>query len=119
MRPGLSATHQLTRAGFELSPRRGHGGWLVWLAVVVLAAAAGVGGGYWQWGQAAGSTQALATALRDNQQLRQRLEEARLTLGLAEARSKELERQIDGLNQRLQQTQDELTFFRKTREGKR
>jgi flagellar biosynthesis chaperone FliJ len=38
---------------------------------------------------------------------------------LSEARSHELERQIDTLNQRLTESQDELAFFRKAREGKR
>ena len=62
----------------------------------------------------------LAAAAPDNsQQLEKRLEQARLTLSVSEARGQELERQIDALNQRLRETQDELTFFRKTREGKR
>jgi hypothetical protein len=40
-------------------------------------------------------------------------------LRLADARSHELERQIDALNQKLTESQDELTFFRKAREGKK
>ncbi|MED5618788.1 hypothetical protein [Ideonella sp. BN130291] len=119
IRTGLRATHRLTRAGFELAPQRGHGALLAWVMAVLLAAAAGFGAGYLQWGQAATSGPALAAALQGQQQLQQRLEQARLALGLAEARGHELERQIDTLNQRLQQSQDELTFFRKTREGKR
>ena len=47
----------------------------------------------------------------------QQLEQARLGCGVAEARSQELERQIDALNQKLTESQDELTFFRKAREG--
>ena len=31
----------------------------------------------------------------------------------------ELEKQIDALNQKLTESQDELTFFRKAREGKK
>ena len=42
--------------------------------------------------------------------------EAKMALGLSEARSHELERQIDALNQRLRECQDELTFFRKAGE---
>ena len=61
-----------------------------------------------------GDTQAsrtLATAL-------QGLAEAKMALGLSEARSHELERQIDALNQRLRECQDELAFFRKAGERK-
>jgi len=41
-----------------------------------------------------------------------------LLLRVSEARSQELERQIDALNQRLRECQEELTFFRKARDGK-
>ena len=51
-------------------------------------------------------------------QLRQQLEQARMGLRVADARSQELERQIDSLNQKLTASQDELGFFRKAREGK-
>ena len=40
-------------------------------------------------------------------------------LRIADARSQELEKQIDELNQKLNESQDELTFFRKAREGKK
>ena len=52
-------------------------------------------------------------------QLRQQLEQARMGLRVADARSQELEKQIDALNQKLTESQDELTFFRKAREGKK
>jgi hypothetical protein len=41
-----------------------------------------------------------------------------LALRLADARGQELEHQIDALNQRLRESTEELTFFRKAREGK-
>ena len=40
-------------------------------------------------------------------------------LRVAEARSQELERQVDILNQRLHASQEEVTFFRKAVNGKR
>ena len=40
-------------------------------------------------------------------------------LRVADARSQELERQIDALNHKLTEAQDELTFFRKAREGRK
>ena len=52
-------------------------------------------------------------------QLRQQAEQARMGLRIADARSQELEKQIDALNQKLTESQDELTFFRKAREGKK
>ena len=52
-------------------------------------------------------------------QLRQQLEQAQLGLRVAEARGQELERQVDSLNQKLTESQDELTFFRKAREGRK
>ena len=61
----------------------------------------------------------VAAAPDTSKALEKRLEQARLTLSISEARGQELERQVDALNQRLREAQDELTFFRKTREGKR
>ena len=51
--------------------------------------------------------------------LRRELAEARLAMQLSEARSAELERQIDALNQKLAESQEQLTFVRKAREGRR
>lgn len=51
--------------------------------------------------------------------LRRDSEQARLALRVAEARAQELERQVDALNQRLREATEELTFFRKAREGRR
>jgi uncharacterized protein HemX len=116
MLPGRAATHQLTHGGLVLAPRRTGRAW--WLAALLALALVGSGGG----GYLAGRLQPhdvhkLAAALRDNQALQQALEQTRLTLRMSEARSRELERQIDALNQRLRECQDELTFFRKTRDG--
>jgi uncharacterized protein HemX len=116
MLQGRIATHRLTHAGLVLSPQRAGRGWLAALGLVLALAAAGAGG------YAAGrlqpqDVQRLGHALRDNQGLQQALEQARLALRMSEARSQELERQIDALNQRLRECQDELTFFRKARDG--
>ncbi len=50
--------------------------------------------------------------------LRRQLAEAQMALQLSEARSHELERQIDALNQKLAESQEQLTFVRKAREGR-
>jgi hypothetical protein len=122
---GRPATHDLTRIGLTLAPpprriRR-------LLATIVLVAAAFAGG----LGAAellreppapvVVRTPAAPTAgpTAELVQLRQQLEQARLGLRVAEARGQELERQVDSLNQKLAESQDELTFFRKAREGRR
>jgi len=50
---------------------------------------------------------------------RQELEQSRLALRMAEARGQELERQVDALNQRLRESNEQLAFLRTAREGRR
>ena len=50
---------------------------------------------------------------------REQIEQGGLALRLSQARGRELERQIDVLNQQLAESQEQLAFFRKAREGKR
>lgn len=116
--PGRNATRELTRIGLVLSPRRARGGWLAALALGVIALAIGAGGSYLYWQPAAQDVHQLAGVLRDNQQLQQKLEQTGMSLRLAQARSQELEHQIDALNRQLHECQEELTFFRKTGAGK-
>jgi hypothetical protein len=47
--------------------------------------------------------------------LRQQLGEADAALKMEQSRSRELERQIDALNKRLVESQEQLTFLRKSR----
>ena len=115
----LAATQRLTQAAFELLPRRSRRRYLRWAAVAALGLAAGLGAGWLAWGQAVNHLPALSAAVNEAQQLRQRLEQSRLTLQVSEARGQELERQIEALTRRLQESQEELSFFRKTRDGKR
>ena len=42
-----------------------------------------------------------------------------MELRVAQARGHELERQIDALNQKLTETEEQLTFVRKAREGRK
>ena len=51
--------------------------------------------------------------------LRAELEQGRLALRMAEARAQELERQVDALNQRLRESNEQLAFLRTAREGRR
>ena len=118
------ATRELTRIRLVLSPRRNHGGWFAFSALLagtvsIAATTHFVPGAELPFGAPTSSAPVSAAAPDTSKLLEKRLEQARLTLSVSEARGQELERQIDALNHRLRETQDELTFFRKTREGKR
>jgi hypothetical protein len=122
---GRSATQHLTRARLDLMPRRAVRRWLLRSTLVVVAFVAGAGAGVV-------ARDAMPTlvptpmppapvgvdASAEIQPLKQQLDQARLALRLSSARSQELERQVDALNQRLRESTEELTFFRKAREGK-
>jgi uncharacterized protein HemX len=114
-----STTQDLTHIGLAVTPRRRRGRWLVTPALVLLALAAGAGIGYTVRDRTMASLPQPVPVAPEFQALRQQLEQARLGSRLSEARSHELERQIDSLNQRLTESQDELAFFRRAREGKR
>jgi hypothetical protein len=121
------ATRELTRMRLVLSPRRLHGGWFAFsalLAATVSIAATthlvpGIELPFVAPVSSVAAGPVVAAAPDTSKALEKRLEQARLTLSISEARGQELERQVDALNQRLREAQDELTFFRKTREGKR
>ena len=118
---GQQATRDLTRVGLTLAPRRRSGrGALIAAVLVAVAFASGLATGELLRESAPAvvvRTPAAPTA--ELVQLRQQLEQARMGLRIADARSQELEKQIDALNQKLTESQDELTFFRKAREGKK
>jgi hypothetical protein len=120
---GRGATRNLTRVGLVLAPRRAHGRRLARCALLGGVLASGVAIGY--AGRIAATVPAAAvvasttaSAAGDAVQLRRQLEQAHLAQRLGDARSVELERQIDALNQRLRDAQEELTFFRQARAGK-
>jgi uncharacterized protein HemX len=108
----------LARIRLVLSPGGARRGWIVWCALILAALLAGAAGSHFYWSERLGQVQQQAVALSDLQQLEQGLEQARLSMRVSEARSLELERQIDTLNQQLHKCQEEVTFFRKTRDGK-
>jgi hypothetical protein len=113
-----SATRNLTHVGLAVMPQRRRGRWLMTPALVVAALAAGLGSGWELRDRAAPPVQPAVEGAAELPALRQQLEQSRLAARLSQARSQELERQIDALNQQLTAAQDELTFFRKAREGK-
>jgi len=118
---GHQATRDLARVGLTLAPRRRSGRGVV-VAVVLVAAAFAAGlatGDVLRERAPEVVVHAPAAPTAELVQLRQQLEQARMGLRIADARSEELEKQIDALNQKLTESQDELTFFRKAREGKK
>lgn len=121
MANGLGRTASLTRIGLTLTPpprrvRR----FFVALALVAAAFAAGFGAhGLVREPPAPVVVRTPAAPSAELAQLRQQLEQAQLGLRVAAARGQELEHQVDSLNQKLTESQDELTFFRKAREGRK
>ena len=117
---GRAATRDLTRVGLTLAPKRASAP--RWMAALLLAAvsfAAGLGAGELLRERTAPVVVRAPAPSAELGPLRQQLEQARLGLRVADARSQELERQIDALNQQISAAQDELTFFRKAREGRK
>jgi uncharacterized protein HemX len=113
----LAPTTNLARARLVLASNPVRRRW-VWGALVVVAGAAGAAGSHLYWMQRVDQLQEQAVALKDVQALQRQLEQSRLQLRVSDARSGELEHQIDALNQQLRASQEELTFFRKARDGK-
>jgi len=116
--PAARATpNPLTRIRLVLSPGAAWRGRVGWGVVVVVALLAGAAAGHFAWiddvRPAPPDSHAVSQQLKT---LQQALEQTRLQLRASEARSQELERQIDGFNQRLRESQDELAFFRNARD---
>jgi len=113
-------TRELTHVGITLARQRRRGRWLLAPAIVVVALALGIATGYLAHERASPVVVAgPATPAPELAPLRRELSEARMAMQLSEARSAELERQIDVLNQKLAESQEQLTFVRKAREGRR
>lgn len=116
---GRSASRRLTHVTLELMPRRAAARRLAWPALVMTALAVGAAIGHVGRSKAPAMVQApsadMAPELRRS---REQLDQASSALRMANARSQELERQVDGLNQRLRESNEELTFFRMAREGR-
>lgn len=118
---GSNATSDLTRVGLTLAPppRRARRIVLA-IALATTALAAGALAGEMLRERVAPVVAHLpAPPTAELQQLRQQFEQTQMGLRVAEARGQELERQIDALNQKLTESQEELTFIRKAREGRK
>ena len=103
-------------------PERGARRWLLRAVLLLGALVAGAGcrrssAATTPW-PALQPAPAAADSRRSCSRFATRSTRTRLALRLATARSQELERQVDALNQRLRESTEELTFFRKAREGK-
>jgi uncharacterized protein HemX len=114
-----SASQALSHVGLVVAPRRRGGGRLLALAAVLVSLVAGTGLGWFGRDRVMPPPPSAVVAVPDIAALRRELDQAQMRLRVSEARSQELERQVDALNQKLVASQDELTFFRKAREGRR
>jgi septal ring factor EnvC (AmiA/AmiB activator) len=116
-RLGRRATHELTRIGLVLSHRRARRDWFGRAALLLFGVLAGVAGGYATWGQPLGQLREQAALVQDQKQLQQQVEQSQQALRVSESRGQELERQIASLVQQVRESHEELTFFRKARDG--
>lgn len=114
----VTRTRQLTHAGLVLSRRKRHTP-LLWGLAGGLAAAALAIAGFVAFAHEGESMRELAHARSEVHALSKALNDSQLQARMTDARAKELERQVDGLNQRLREMEDELAFFRKAQDSKR
>ena len=115
--PARHAPNRLAQVRLVLSPGSARRGWLIGCALVVTALLAGIAAGHYV-SIALGAAPPNEVALQQLHSAQQALEQSRLQLRAADARSHELERQVDALNQRVRECLEELTFFRKARDGR-
>ena len=117
------APTDLARSRLVLAPVSPRRRWAGAGAALLAASAAGAATSHAWWHHHTGAWQPQAAPLNstasDPRPLEHDLTTTRLQLRVAQARSQELERQIDTLNQRLHACQEEVTFFRKAVNGKR
>ena len=112
-----TASQRLSHTGLVVAPRRAGRGWQVGAALALALASGGVGGWLWREGRIAAVQAPPATASPAEVRAQvDRIEQGSLALRLSQARGRELERQIEVLNQQLAESQEQLAFFRKARE---
>jgi hypothetical protein len=119
IRPWRVAPNNLARISLVLLPGGARRGWMVWGSLVIAALLTGAAGSHFYWSQRFGDVQQQAVALKDIQLMQSKLEQSGLLLRVSDARGQELERQIDALNQSLRECHEEVSFFRKARNGNR
>jgi len=116
------APRNLARSHVVVAPRSPRRARMGAAAAGFAALLAGAGASHAYWHHHTGFWQpqpAVAEQASELQPLTQELATTRLQARVAQARSQELERQIDTLNQSLHACQEEVTFFRKAVNGKR
>src|SRR3954469_13591722 len=103
-RSARSAHHELTRSPLVISTgKKGGTSWIVWSGLAIAIASFGAAKIPIHYSLGAAPAKLASGALQANAALQQRIEQSEMSLKLAEARSQELERQIDALNQRVRE----------------
>ncbi|MDO9074826.1 MAG: hypothetical protein Q7U73_16335 [Rubrivivax sp.] len=92
---------------------------LVQAAALAAALLAGATASHLYWQQQGAQWRQDAVPMQSLHLAEQALAQARLQLQVSEAHGRELEKQIDALNQRLRACLEEVTFFRKGRDTTR
>lgn len=89
------------------------------MAALMAALVAGAAGNHLYSNERPGTWQQQTVPMQDVHQLQQALDHARLQLRVAQSHGSELEHQINALEQRASECQEELTFFRRGQNRKR
>jgi hypothetical protein len=88
-------------------------------AVLAASLLTGAAASHVYWSDQLAQWRQEAVPMKDLRQAEQALARTRLQLQMSEAHGRELEHQIDALNQRLRECVEEVTFFRKGRDARR
>lgn len=113
-----ASTRQLTKTSFVLAHNQSRR--YLWLgACSGLATAALAIAGFYFFAPEAESVRELASTRAALERLTRHYDERELELRMTGARTTELERQIEILNQRIRELQDELAFYRKAQETRK
>jgi hypothetical protein len=119
LRARPARTNDLTRLPLVLVPGGPRRSGLLRGALLVAALLAGAAGSHVYWTQELARWRLDAVPVAELRQAEQAAAQARMQLEVSQAHGRELELQIDGLNQRLRESQEELAFFRKGRDAQR
>ena len=121
LRPWPARAKDLARVHLVLAPGGRHRGLrgAALVAALGVALLAGGAGSHVYWSEQLALWHQNAVPMKDFSHAEQALAQTRLLLQMSEAHGRELEHQIDGLNQRLRECLEEVTFFRKGRTAKR
>ena len=119
LRPWPARKKDLARVSLVLATGGGGRGWLLRGAALAAALFTGAAASHVYWSERFAQSQQDAVPMKDFRQAEQALAQSGLQLQMSDAHGRELEHQIDGLNQSLRACTEEVSFFREGRDAQR